>query len=235
MNKRNFRGATLIVIAALALQGCVTSTKQKITELSKADRPPRILLMPVDVTLGHMTTGGAFEPQAEWTKLGETHVRKGVEGYLKTQSAGLVEYVAPTETELRAFHDQLLKLHRVVGQSIALFQLHPALQLPTKKDTFDWSLGQDVRKLASAYGADYALFVYMKDSYATAGRVAAMLVGALLGVGLPGGQQVGYASLVDLRSGEIVWFNMLGRGEGDLREEEPAAETVKLLLTNFPK
>ena len=32
---------------------------------------------------------------------------------------------------------------------------------------------------------------------------------ALLGVGLAGGSQTGYASLVDLRTGRVVWFNNL--------------------------
>lgn len=41
----------------------------------------------------------------------------------------------------------------------------------------------------------------MRDSYASAEHKAAMVALALFGVGIPGGFQVGYASLVDLRSG----------------------------------
>jgi hypothetical protein len=57
---------------------------------------------------------------------------------------------------------------------------------------------------------------------------------ALLGIGMPGGIQVGYASLVDLETGQVVWFNRLARGTGDLREPDSAAETVEALLTDFP-
>jgi hypothetical protein len=32
----------------------------------------------------------------------------------------------------------------------------------------------------------------------------------------------------------VVWFNRMARGHGDLREAEPAAETVDALLTAFP-
>jgi hypothetical protein len=46
--------------------------------------------------------------------------------------------------------------------------------------------------------------------------------------------QTGYASLVDLRSGQVMWFNRLLRGNGDLRELEPAMETLNALLTDFP-
>jgi hypothetical protein len=57
---------------------------------------------------------------------------------------------------------------------------------------------------------------------------------ALLGIGVAGGAQVGYASLIDLNSGQVVWFNRLARASGDLREAEKAAETVDTLLADFP-
>jgi hypothetical protein len=57
---------------------------------------------------------------------------------------------------------------------------------------------------------------------------------ALLGVGIGGGMQIGYASLVDLNSGRVVWFNQLVRPSGDLREPEKAAETLNALLGQFP-
>ena len=49
-----------------------------------------------------------------------------------------------------------------------------------------------------------------------------------------GGQQIGYASLVDLNDGRILWFGRLARNSGDLREATPAAETVEALLSDFP-
>jgi len=66
----NVRRSTITKCAALLLvtvfvQGCVTSTHQKITQLARTDNAPKVLLMPVDVTLGHLTAGGLFEPQAE--------------------------------------------------------------------------------------------------------------------------------------------------------------------------
>ena len=56
-----------------------------------------------------------------------------------------------------------------------------------------------------------------------------------LGRAVPlGGAQVGYASLVDLNTGRVLWFNRLLRGRGDLREADKAAETVNALLEEFP-
>jgi hypothetical protein len=57
----------------------------------------------------------------------------------------------------------------------------------------------------------------------------------LLGAAVPGGSQVGFASVVDLKTGDIVWFNRLVRGAGDLRTPEAAAETVKALVSDSLK
>ena len=236
----NVRRSTVTKCAALLLvtvfvQGCVTSTHQKITQLARTDNAPKVLLMPVDVTLGHLTAGGLFEPQAEWTTAAEKHVGTALDRFLSGRNVILVPYKEPSNGDRANTHDQIVKLHRVVGSSTRIHQYVPAFQLPTKKTGFDWSLGPEVERLAEEFDADYALFVYMKDSYATAGRAAAMVFAAILGVGIQGGTQIGYASLVDLKNGEIVWFNALGRGEGDLRKEKPAAETVNLLMTKFPQ
>ena len=53
-----------------------------------------------------------------------------------------------------------------------------------------------------------------------------MIALAVLGVGVGGGQQTGYASLVELETGQVLWFNQLLRASGDLREAEKAAETI---------
>jgi hypothetical protein len=66
--------------------------------------------------------------------------------------------------------------------------------------------------------------------------VALMVVSAVLGViGIPGGAQVGFASMVDLKTGDIVWFNRLARSRGDLRTPEAAAETVDALVSDALK
>jgi len=74
----------------------------------------------------------------------------------------------------------------------------------------------------------------VRDSYVSAGRAAVIGAAAIFGVGIPGGRQVGFASLVDLRTGNIVWFNRLISGTGDLRTEAPAQSTVDNLIKGLP-
>ena len=92
-----------------------------------------------------------------------------------------------------------------------------------------------MQPLRSRTGADYALFIYVRDSYASDGRKLVMVAGAALHIGMLGGIQSGFASLVDLRTGDVVWFNQMARAAGDLRTADAAAESVNVLLTDFPK
>jgi hypothetical protein len=108
------------------------------------------------------------------------------------------------------------------------------LKLPTKNDRLDWSLGEAVAALKAKTGADYALFTYLRDTYASSERKMAMVGMALVGAFMPGGEQRGYASLVDLNTGRVVWFSGLNRMWGDLRNGGAATETVDALLKGFP-
>jgi hypothetical protein len=147
-----------------------------------------------------------------------------------------VLYAEPSDPSRQHIDQQLIKLHNAIGGSIMLHQYPTSpLALPTKKDRFSWTMGPDTRELATSTGADYALFVHLQDSYASAGRVAVQVVmGVLFGFVPPGGTQVGYATLVELKTGEVVWFNRVLRASGDLRKPEPARETIDLLLSKFP-
>ena len=49
-----------------------------------------------------------------------------------------------------------------------------------------------------------------------------MVALAILGVGLTGGSQVGYASLIDLDSGRVLWFNRIARSTARPLDRRPA-------------
>jgi len=223
------------VFLLLIVGACETVQQAQITEFKRSGEL-RILLMPPDVELATLTAGGVLEPNAEWTKAALGYITPSIREEMRSANIKIVEFSPPAERgPISEDELQIVKVHGVVGQSILVHQFAQNLSLPSKKGTFDWSLGPKVRMLRNRLNADYALFVFMRDSYATAGRAALIFFGAMFGVGIPGGAQIGFTSLVDLRTGNIVWFNRLARAAGDLRTAEPARETVKALLTNFPK
>lgn len=191
----------------------------------------KLLLMPADVELFSLSAGGVAEPRADWTAAANEHMRAAIAAKKSALRLTSIE-LSPAAAD--DFAEQV-GLHAAVASSIALHHgLGGAWALPTKAGQLAWSFGDAMRPLAERTGARYALFVWVRDSYASAERKAAMVAFALLGVGIAGGTQVGYASLVDLQSGRVVWFNRLARGVGDLREAAPARESIEALLGSFP-
>jgi hypothetical protein len=222
------------VLTIAALAGCAAPVQRQAPELRReASKVPRIVVMPLDVELAQLTAGGMDEPHAEWTEAALKHMHAALDDEARTRNVKLVDFQSDRGSpEDRQASLDLVKLHRAVGGAVLVHQYLPTLALPSKEGKFDWSLGPSVTAIARAHEADYALFLFVRDSYATAGRVAAIVVGALIGVGVPGGSQVGFASLVDLETGDIVWFNRLARAHGDLRTPDAAAETVKALVSD---
>jgi len=191
----------------------------------------KVAIMPADIELFSISAGGVAEPKADWTESAQRHFRAALRQKKATLGLEAVELAARDADDV----DEVNALHAAIARSIALHHFGPGfLQLPTKDGRLDWSMGEAVGVIRQKSGADYALFSWIRDSYASAERVGAMIALAIFGVGVAGGQQVGYASLVDLRSGQVLWFNRLLRANGDLREAEPAAETLDALLDRFP-
>ena len=230
------RGLAALAAAAMLLSGCATHTQSHVAELRRSIPDARIVLMPLDVELMEMDLGGVLEPKPEWTETATRLIREELRAYQAKKGFGMREFARdfqPSEAEADLV-DQLTKVHAVIGESIMLHR-RPHLQLPSLGERPKWSLGEEVRVLQAKTDADYALFVHVRDSYASDARKVAMVAGLALKVGIMGGIQSGFASLVDLKTGEIVWFNQLGRPTGDLRAPAPAKETVDILLTGFPK
>lgn len=232
------RSALLLTATLLAMGGCaVTRSISSDSTLGHQDGNAKMVLMPLDVELSVLTAGGLLEPRADWTENAKKHILAAVETELQGRGEQLLLYQEPDDND--PFLQRLAeieRLHGVVGQAIVRHKYSGTeIELPTKKDIFDWSLGPEVKTLRQKYDADYALFIRVRDSYNSAGRILVTLAVAALGVSLEGAQQLGFTSLVDLRNGDIVWFNHLFSTTGDLRTEEPAAKTVSLLLKGLPR
>ncbi len=222
-------------MSAALMVGCVQTPLRVAEPVDARVGADRVLVMPPDVQLSELTAGGLNEPRADWTATARANVLQALEAFLRERQDMLVEYQKP-DAGSTAFHthDQLTKLHEAVGRAIVLHYYYPVFKLPTKGDKFDYSLGSGATSLAEAHDCRYGLFIYVRDSYSSSGRIAAMVLAAAFNIQLQGGTQVGFASLVDLQTGEVVWFNRLYRGVGDLRTTASTQETVEALLADFP-
>lgn len=199
----------------------------------------KILLFRPAVSVGAQSTGGLFEPNADWTD----KARANIEASLAKRQSGLGNTVVPAPEaygEQARLVDEYANLFGAVARAVVSYQFFVGNRLPTKKrdnkaGVFDWSLGEGVRDLPGADDADYALFIYNKDAYGSTGRKLLQVV-ALLGPGIAvkSGEHLGYAGLVDLKTGDLLWLNADGQMGGDVREPDGAEKRVSQLLEEFP-
>lgn len=199
----------------------------------------KILLFRPSIAVGSQSTGGMFEPNADWTE----QARRNIEASLSEMQnrLGNEVIIAPEAYGADAEAEQEhMALFAAVSEAVINYQFFKGNRLPTKKhdnkeNVFDWSLGTGVAELPGAEQADYGLFIYNHDAYGSTGRKILQVVAAL-GPGIPvkSGEHLGYAGLVDLRTGDLLWLNADGAMGGDVRDREGSQKRVRQLLEEFP-
>ena len=221
----------VLIVYFAATGGAGAQNKNLADGFSVLPKNAKVVIMPTDIELFSISAGGVPEPRADWTEAASKHFKAALIAKKKSLGATTVELTEKDADEVA----EINTLHAAIARAVSLHHFGTSnFNLPTKAGKLDWSLGDTVRPIRDKSGADYALFSWIRDSYASGERVATMIVLALFGIGVTGGSQVGYASLVDLNTGQIVWFNRLLRAGGDLREAEKATETLDTLLDKFP-
>lgn len=194
-----------------------------------------VVLVEPDMELYEVLAGGAQEPRKVWTDTARRLYPQMARDILGKRGMTVTpDFALPPATSNEDPLRQLILLNQAVSISILQYSRSgnsPNSGLRNKRGKFDWTLGPGVKALRDATGADYALFTYVRDSYTGSGRVAMRVVGfLLLGGDIGGGYQIGLASLVDLRTGQVVWHNLLVDQAGDLRDEAGARETAEDML-----
>ena len=240
------RTSAVALAAALsvAAAGCVQTRQYADVHFTPPQGDYDLLVMRPDVTVNALTTGGMAQPRADWTEQARANIIQALKAQ-QSSSGGDVR-VLERRSGLDGVSEEsiadLERLHYAVGQSIALHKFSGAA-LPTKKGKgLDYTLGAEAVELGRKTGFDYALFVTAQDNIASTGRTALQVLGiagCIVGFCAPSGgaNQFAYASLVDLRTGEVVWFNVVQTGSqlpgvtfGDIRNSEGAALMVERLL-----
>jgi hypothetical protein len=238
-------GIALVAALSVSVVGCVQTRQYADLQFTPPEGDYRLLVMRPDVTVNSVTTGGLDEPRADWTEQARTNIIAALTAQ-QAARGGRVKILAH-RNELPGVSEDavadLERLHSAVGNSIALHKYLGAY-LPTKRrQGLDYTLGEDAVALGRKSGYDYALFMYAEDSIVSGGRIALQVLGVagcIVGFCAPnigGGGQFAYASLVDLKTGEVVWFNVVQAGSqiagikmGDLRTPQGSAQLVERLL-----
>lgn len=198
----------------------------------------KILLFRPAVRVGAQSTGGMFEPNAEWTEKAKANIEGALRQYqnrLGNQVVLAPEAYGDEDQKLQEY----MSLFSAVSQAVIEYQFFVGNRLPTKKrdnkeQIFEWSLGDGVSSLPGAQDADYGLFIYNRDAYGSTGRKVLQIMALMGGISVTSGEHMGFAGLVDLKTGDLLWLNADGQMGGDVREPDGSEKRVAQLLEDFP-
>lgn len=219
-----------------------------------ADKPVTIVLMRPDVQVGELQGGGLPQPNADWTNQARQEIAKALTRELEGRkvqfttmenrlaAAPPADAAAPASAISGDAVDQFTGLHAAVVDSILAHQYNTpgrGGKLPTKTINFSYTMGPGTAELGKISGANYGLFVMTYDQFASDSRKAMQVAGALgCLVGfcmiISGEIHVSYVSLVELDTGNVVWFNLQRGSKGDVRKQEGAQDMVKAILARMP-
>lgn len=240
------RSRIFLALAAVSiLGGCVESRQYADMQFTPPAGSYKLLVLRPDIAVGALTTGGMVEPRADWTNQARANIAAALRAHQSGRGAD-VQFVEHRNELAGVTADELADMERLNSAVDESIVAHKYLgdYLPTKRGKgLDWTLGQDAVRLGQKSGFDFALFLHAEDQVASTGRIALGVLGAagcMVGFCAPnigGATQLDYASLVDLKTGQVVWFNVVRAGSdvpgikfGDLRTTDGAAQMVERLL-----
>lgn len=225
----------LIAAACLMMAACTTTAVRKADTVRTPEAGATILIVEPRIQLGMLTAGGVTEPREEWSQQARQYVLRHVQNSMVQDSHKFV--VGNVDDLMEGRLGQVVRVNEAVIEAIIAHEYngYAGAKLATKKDDFEWTIGDGSELVGQHFGADYALFISGNGTYASGGRVAAFVVASAFGVGIPLGQQQVMASLVDLKTGQVMWVNYAVAGPGaDMREDAGAQSLVESLLKDAP-
>jgi len=236
MTRNWLRG--LAIAAALLLFAVPAAAQEKTGSKPGFTLRPgtaRIVLMRPSIHVGSQSTGGMFEPNADWTAQARDNISRALDSFQANLGNQVISYDEGTTGD-GALATQYGNLFGALSESVIEYQFFVGNRLETKKrkNSFEWGVGPELASLKSLQGADYALFINTNDQYGSTGRKALQIFAAMGGISVTSGVHVGHAGLIDLKTGELVWLNADRQMGGDVRTPEGAMKRVTQLLEGFP-
>ena len=191
---------------------------------------PRIKLYQVD-------DRGAMALREDWSATARERVSDALKAFLANSSATIAwESASAVSPEQRRLTEDLKAVHAAVGAAMT-GHFGGGGVLQTKRQDPQWTLGEGTEPLGQAHGVDYALFIQINDSHATGERITGAVAQQLIvGFGMEKAflRRIGFASLVHLATGRVVWFGHQISTIGSLRREKDTRDILDDLFAGFP-
>lgn len=209
--------------------GCVSSPSAHRTAACATERAThirKVVVLPLDVEVSELSAGGMTEKRADWTQTVAANLNDSISRLTPCHPIPLRAPASPDELQ------EIQALYRAITANQTIHSFYGPGLLTSIHGPLVYKLGS-LEKITASSDADAALLLFVRDDYATGGRKAVAVVGALTGMAVRTGVTLASAALVD-RDGTILWMNYTGANHGDLRTQEDADATVRLLFSGLP-
>jgi hypothetical protein len=214
-----------------------------VAEAAQAEPPKRVVVLQPEFRVFVQSAGGVREIEPDWTAKAQDSLTLAVERHLRHDPRFSV--VAPVDTataEEVALLREHVELFKIIAMNSTMMIRFGGKAWQEKQIQYDYTLGDGLALYGDRTSADYAFMVGGAQVKQTGGSIFMQLaLAGTLGVVMPGGGTYLMLALVDMRTGNIVWFNSLEGGEvfgmtgSDLRDETTANEIVGRLFDPFPQ
>ena len=202
----------------------------------------RVVVLQPEFRVFVQSAGGMREIEPGWTEQAQNALALAVERHLRHDPRFAVAApVEPATAEEASLLREHVELFKVIASNSSMMIRFGGKAWQEKKLQYDYTLGDGLALYGDRSNADYAFMIGGAQVKQTGGSVFMQLaLAGTLGVVMPGGGTYLMLALVDMRTGDIVWFNSLEGGEvfgmsgSDLRKEGTADEIVGRLFDPFP-
>ena len=232
--------AVLFLAACAGAPATKTAVHQTLARSPGEAMPRRILLIPADVRLHEISAGGVVERVDAWSKAASESASAYVRKLAGTKTPfELVERPALDPQEKQSLEQHIALYDSVAGS--AYFARTSTMNIWRERaQTFDYTLGPGLKDLAEHTGIDAAMIISGSDYISSAGRKAAMVMGVLVAAAFgaiivpQGGTSFISVGVIDLRSGDLLWFGTDRGGASDFRNEQDLHRMLDGLFQSYP-
>ncbi len=235
--------SAVTMICLIALAGCATARNSVHRDLAHATEqqlPKKILLLPIEIRVHEISAGGVVEKVDDWSNQASANARQYIKTLATSRGAFKIVEAPALSAQDKAQLDQHVALYEVVAGSADLALASPISAWRERAKDFDYTLGPGLKPLAEHTGIDAAMILTGTDYISSAGRKAAMAMGVLLGAlggGLfvpQGGTSFVSVGVVDMRTGNLLWFASDQSGTTDLRNEQDVHRMLEQMFQTYP-
>jgi len=194
----------------------------------------RIVVLPVEFTVYEKSVAG-IEAVPDWSESAQYALGDAAGKMLRLDNRFEIVAMPTFQGETEGLLREHVEFFKIVADCVTTVIQYGGKAWNEKRINFDYTLGNGLGFLADAAQADYALILAGAQVKQTGGSVFMQFL-----VGTPGGGTYVAAGVVNLRTGDLAWFNwkmgieMFGITGSDVRDPATALAVVSKMFEEYP-